>query len=556
MKPRLCTRVAAVVLAVLAGSVVIVAAPRAAAQAPPSVRVDRTGTAAGETLGVVGEGWPEGAVVLIELCGRAALGGSVDCDVANGRLVIAGADGKLFAPLEVGLPPQPCPCVVRAVDQSTSVLATTPIAVQGLPTVPLDSTEQSPLPIRVIEVTDVGLERTAPVASWFGGRARWTLTFTLRNVGTVDLREPALSIAVGKQTDPSGLVDAPDVGTLAPGEERTFTVPVRTEPFAFGGYTVKIEAHGFAEPVVARAHAATYPWGLLVIALLALQVALVVARNRVRRRLTAEPSAVAVTDEAVPVLDLTEPALELDAPPVTARAPIPLPVAPATEPAAILARTAPAPEVDETDAEGVTARAPIPLPPAPPDEPSSIFATTEPAPEVDETDADSTIVEAPPPVTAVPAVRLETARALVDLARSRSERADELVASLRSQRDAIAAGYIGISAWSSAEPADLATRLRCLADELSDLTGLAVTALKAAIDALDESAAEAAELAGAASRHLAALLDELVPEVADIPPEIDLRHDREPNGEVAEPPDANDFLSQRIHEAVTRALRS
>jgi hypothetical protein len=72
---------------------------------------------------------------------------------------------------------------------------------------------------------------------------------------------------------------------MEPGDTQTLTVAVDRAPLTLGEQTAIVEIQGLGEPVVARATTSGYPWGLLVVGLVLLQLLLLRIRNRVRRRM-------------------------------------------------------------------------------------------------------------------------------------------------------------------------------------------------------------------------------------------------------------------------------
>jgi hypothetical protein len=248
----------------------------------PTVEVDRTGTAEGEEVLVRGEGWPKGATLIVELCGHGGLDGSVDCDVPHQRTAGVGAGGTFASALTVGLPPKPCPCVVKATDQGTHISATASIAVAGLATVPI--TEDSE-PVRSIEISSMEVTGGGTIAELFGAGGRRVLELTLVNTGGVAVDAPDLSVAWGTGSRPDGFVDPPETKRLEPGDTQTLTIGLERPPLTIGRQTAVVELHGVGEPVVTRASTTGHPWGLVAIAVVLLQLLLLKLRNRLRRRL-------------------------------------------------------------------------------------------------------------------------------------------------------------------------------------------------------------------------------------------------------------------------------
>ncbi len=255
------------------------------AQTPnPTVALDRTGTAAGETMLVTGAGWPAGNTLIVELCGHGGLRGTVDCDVAQQRTAGVGSSGTFGVELTSGLPPASCPCVVKATDQTTQIAATAPIAVAGIATVPLTADDVAA--VRAIEISSMKITGGGHWAELFGAGGRRVLEITLVNTGPLAIDAPDVSVVWGKGSHPDGFVTPPQTKRLEPGATQTLTVALRRPALTLGQQTAVVDVQGLATPVTARATTSAYPWGLLALALLALQGLLLRIRNRVRRRVT------------------------------------------------------------------------------------------------------------------------------------------------------------------------------------------------------------------------------------------------------------------------------
>jgi hypothetical protein len=273
----------AAVLATTLLVVVIGAGPSEAQVVDPTVAIDRTGTAAGEEMLITGGGWPNGSTLIVELCGHGGLRGTPDCDVTNQRTAGVGPGGTFAVQITTALPPSPCPCVVKATDQVTQIAATAPIAVAGLPTVPITAADMPAA--RTIEISSIALTDGGRWAELFGAGGRRVLEVTLVNTGAVAVDSPDVSVAWGKGSHPDGFVKPPETKRMEPGDTQTLTVALNRAPFTIGQQTAIVEIQGLGEPVVARATTSGYPWGLLALALVLLQLLLLRIRNRVRRRM-------------------------------------------------------------------------------------------------------------------------------------------------------------------------------------------------------------------------------------------------------------------------------
>jgi hypothetical protein len=296
--------------------VVLGARPSGAQPIDPSVTVDRTGTAAGEQMLITGGGWPNGATLIVELCGHGGLRGSVDCDVSHQRTAGVGPSGTFSVELTTGRPPTPCPCVVKATDQTTQIAATAPIAVAGIPTVPITDANAT-APARALEISSIEVTGGGTWAELFGAGGRRVLEVTLVNTGPLPIDAPDVSVAWGRGSQPDGFVRPPDTERMEPGDTQTLTVGLDRPALTLGEQTAVVEVQGLGEVVTGRAATSGYPWGLLAVALVVLQLLLLRLRNRMRRRLGRR--------SAAPVEAPTDEGAVLALPPGPAALPAPVP---------------------------------------------------------------------------------------------------------------------------------------------------------------------------------------------------------------------------------------
>lgn len=296
--------------------VVLGARPSGAQPIDPSVTVDRTGTAAGEEMLITGGGWPNGATLIVELCGHGGLRGSVDCDVSHQRTAGVGPSGTFSVQLTSGRPPTPCPCVVKATDQTTQIAATAPIAVAGIPTVPITD-DNATAPARALEISSIEITGGGTWAELFGAGGRRVLEVTLVNTGPLPIDAPDVSIAWGHGSQPDGFVRPPDTERMEPGDTQTLTVGLDRPALTLGEQTAVVEVQGLGEVVSGRAATSGYPWGLLAAALVVLQLLLLRLRNRLRRRLRRR--------SAAPVETPSDEGAVLALPPGPAALPAPVP---------------------------------------------------------------------------------------------------------------------------------------------------------------------------------------------------------------------------------------
>lgn len=274
----------------LAGALVgpIAVGPTSAAQeaqGEPTVTLDARSGLFGEELGVRGSGWMPNTTVFVELCGNEARNGTPDCDQENARLVGVGSSGAFAVPLLVAQPPSPCPCVVRVSSQGGPAVATAPVEVPQASFAELDDQNVDPQPRRQLSL-NASIGGSDGWMEWFGAPPERTAVITVENVGDVAVHDPDLSLAFGRGDDPTGYLESPEIGSLAPGESTEVAVPLDLGLFAVGDYTVTGDIAGFDEPASFRAETSSYPWVVIVVLpVLLLQFVLLRIRDRVRSRL-------------------------------------------------------------------------------------------------------------------------------------------------------------------------------------------------------------------------------------------------------------------------------
>lgn len=237
----------------VAVTVVALAAPA------PSVTADRARATTGDRVLVRLAGWPPGTVT-VEVCGAR-------CAVDTAVQTYVPRSGTAGVPLTVAAPPGGCPCTVRATSLDRATTAATP----------LDVTSATPPAVvppvgGVLAVVEASLDGGRSWRARLGWPAPRTLVLRLRN-DTAVAAPVALSLAAGRGAHPTGFVAAPDVPDLAPGEERTVSVPVDLPAPAVGTHTVAAEVTSAGRTVHIAATAASYPWavpGVLALAVAAL----------------------------------------------------------------------------------------------------------------------------------------------------------------------------------------------------------------------------------------------------------------------------------------------
>ncbi|WP_067460350.1 hypothetical protein [Actinomadura macra] len=273
--------------------------PLSLAAPGPTVEIDRAEARVGDTVTVDLAAWPSGNV-LIELCGNGGGRGSADCAVAAAATTFIDAKGRGTAMVTVVKPPIGCPCVISARPVTGGRARTVPLVVTGVPT--LSSAQRravSTTPARDLAVSGVRVSGGGPGAAWLGGSATRTVTFTVRNTGAAPVTDPPLTLAVGRGGEPTGILDAPRIGTLAPGQERSYSVRARLPGPAFGRYAIVGELTGVDRPARFTARTSSYPWALPALIVLAAPLVIVRELRRPRGRGARGPRQVAGAPRAV-----------------------------------------------------------------------------------------------------------------------------------------------------------------------------------------------------------------------------------------------------------------
>lgn len=329
-------RISAIAATLAVVSVFVPVIP-ASGQTGVSASTDRGSAAAGEEITVSGTGWPGTTRVQASVCGNEALALSADCHLPSSRTIMTGEDGSFRLTLVVAVPPSPCPCVVFVSGERTASTVRFPFDVLDAPSAPTTVAPDT-TPARAFEVLDSALVGSGPWTAWFGGAASRDLRLTVRNVGT-EAAAPVPSVTWGSGSDPTHVVAVPALEAIEPGDTVTYRIPVRVDALSFGTINVAGSLAGPSGPVAFATSSSTYPWGLLLLGAVALQMVLLSIRNRVRdrlhrppiddgvepedveRALALGPGAIAALPPGEPddVLDLTEPAVaaELDPPVAT-----------------------------------------------------------------------------------------------------------------------------------------------------------------------------------------------------------------------------------------------
>ncbi|MBV8957497.1 MAG: hypothetical protein JO054_17780 [Actinobacteria bacterium] len=277
----------------------------AAADSHASISVSAPSASPGAQVFVVGQGFPAHSVVRLAICGNAATRGSVDCDQESSSTLAPSDQGDFRVPIPVVAPPTSCPCVVQATSTALDAPIAVPLVVTGVPVGPIQQVVVSETPLKVVSAELTGW---GPLTAWFGAGPQRMLVLTLRNPTSQPMDLPAFTLTRGRHA-PDTIVRSVELGTLAAGETRTYRIPVRFDVVAVGDLSVGGEVGVAGQSATFTAASRAVPWGLVVLAIVGVQLALLGLRDRARRRLVvprrvpllARPRRVSAFDVADPM---------------------------------------------------------------------------------------------------------------------------------------------------------------------------------------------------------------------------------------------------------------
>ncbi len=220
-------------------------------------------------IAVQGQGWPSSILLQVALCGNLFLNGISDCDTPHAVTTTSTTEGTFFVDMIVGIPPAPCPCVLHVSSPESLKAVDQPFEVFGAETAPPSAQVVTRSVVLTGEVSGSG-----PWTAWLGGAAERTFTLTVQNTGTVPLLNPAVVVTAGQGDNPTSVVAQPLLGEIPPGGTATAIVPVTLGPPTFGRYTVKATVSGVDQPTTVSGTTSSYPFVLIGIAWLVIQIPL------------------------------------------------------------------------------------------------------------------------------------------------------------------------------------------------------------------------------------------------------------------------------------------
>jgi hypothetical protein len=349
-------------------------------------------TKVGDPLIVTGSGWPAGSIVTTAVCGNNYLNGSIDCELTGQGQSTANSTGEIA--VQVGLPqlpPTPCPCVVHVAAFADTNTVDIPITIVGAPTATPTKTPN----VRSLDVS-ARLSGSGPLSAYLGGVARRDLIISVTNTSAFELANPVLNLFVGRGENPASPLigpsgQQPSLGIIAPGQTVEYRQSVTLGPPAFGQYRVRGEFIGLDSITVDQQKVnagvlsfsvatSSYPWLLILIAWLVLQIPLL---GLYKRRPVAKPLSEDPLIEQLPVAS-GAPGFGVSAfAPTPAMAGAPVALAAAVARPVVDTPAPPPPPGYRAIQPAAATLPPAPLPPmpaAPGEAPSAVPAPPTPAP--------------------------------------------------------------------------------------------------------------------------------------------------------------------------------
>ena len=280
------------------GAAVVVAsvaslAGRASAD-DPTVQTSVGAGTPGETILVTLGGWFE--PVTVTICGNEARRGATDCTQVTSVGVGSSALRPQTREFVLGLPPVPCPCVIRAATAGERIIRTAPFDLRGAPAAPLSG--QGPqgaagasLAVEA-RVSTPDRSLSAGIRSSLAGRSDRMLILRVANISANPVRNITIAAAVGRQAHGGEPLQAPAIQQLLPGERREVAIDATLPAPSIGSYVVFGTVYGGELPVNFAMPTSNRPFGLILLVMLFvadLEWIFISRARRARRRPATEP---------------------------------------------------------------------------------------------------------------------------------------------------------------------------------------------------------------------------------------------------------------------------
>ena len=207
------------------------AANAADAGPKPTITLSSSTLTPGQSVIVEGAHWPQGATFQALLCGNGGVDGSANCVPDTAVIATPGPDGGFTEPLQVTMPPVPCPCVLLVTRLDSNMQERIPVQVVGAPVAPVER-HQAPK-LRDTITASAKVDSSTTLASIFGGAADRTVVLTLHNSANVPVRRALVVSFWGKDKAnhpiPTRFVTVPPRGSV------TLHMPFQLDPLSIGG---------------------------------------------------------------------------------------------------------------------------------------------------------------------------------------------------------------------------------------------------------------------------------------------------------------------------------
>ncbi len=251
------------------------------AAAPPTLSLSTSALVPGHEVTIVGTGWAAGTNLQFEVCGAAAVDGATDCAAASAVVASPGPDGSIQAQMAVLAPPRPCPCVVLVTSAYTTFTQRIPVTVTGVAVTPV-----RPIPAAGPVAVTAWVTSDPSVASWFGAPAPRRLNLILVNEGSQTIEHPVVTARYRRGSGASDTIDTPALPPIGPRQSRRIVLAFDLDVLAHGDVVVTGIVEGAGPPAPFATRTSTQPFGLLVVAIVLVQLVLLAVRNRARARMS------------------------------------------------------------------------------------------------------------------------------------------------------------------------------------------------------------------------------------------------------------------------------
>jgi hypothetical protein len=260
------------------------AAGSAAAEEEPYAIVLPALATTGQFVEVLGGGFRPQSLVVVELCGKPSDVLSAPCDPSTAVNVAADPAGRLTARLRVNPPGSGCPCAVRISSTTELVIAEAALSVDGVSGASGGLTQLAVSGAGQVEVVGVAIVTDDSWRSRFGGPNRPEVEFTVEHSGGQATRGITVVVAYGTDGQLDRQSQRVEVGPLGPGDRRSLRVPIDLGAMAWGPFEVQVSTVGSTPAPSDVVGASAYPWGLIVVVVLAMIEALLFTGRRLLRR--------------------------------------------------------------------------------------------------------------------------------------------------------------------------------------------------------------------------------------------------------------------------------